>query len=161
MNDYITKPVDPKALTDIIEKWLKKNFIKTNFNNISDITETNMKNSKIEEPHDLFDKNIFMSNMMDDEDLAKVIVDSFLEDYPKQIELLTQAGKSGDFKTAERTAHTIKGIAATLGSEAIKSLALKMEKAAADKNLDFVSEKISSLTSYLNLLEQKLKELLV
>jgi len=157
MNDYITKPVDPKVLSTIIKKWLKKKSITANFNN-TNITKNNMETSKNNEPIDIFNKKTFMTNMMDDDELAKVIVGSFLDDYPKQIEMLTNALKANDSETAERAAHTIKGLAATLGSEVTRILALELEEASTDKNLTLVSEKAPTLTSYLNLLGEKLKE---
>ena len=159
MNDYISKPVDPQSLAKTIEKWLEKYYIKSNFNSNNNTDGKNMENTKIDEPADLFDKNVFMTNMMDDEELAKVITNSFIDDYPKQIEMLVESEKSKDYDTAERAAHTIKGVVATLGSEPIRLLAYEMEKAAAEKNLEFVAENISLLTSYLNMLEQKFKDL--
>ena len=112
----------------------------------------------METSNEFFNKKTFMTNMMDDNDLAKAIIESFLDDYPKQIEMLIDAQKSNDFETAERAAHTIKGLAATMGSESITLLALEMEEAAKEEKLDFVGEKIPALASNLNLLGEALKE---
>ena len=157
MNDYITKPVDPKVLSTIIEKWLEKKTITADFNN-TNIKKNNMETSNNINPIDIFNKKTFMTNMMDDDELAKVIVGSFLDDYPKQIEMLTNALEANDSETASRAAHTIKGLAATLGSEVIRELSLELEEASTGNNLNLVSEKVPTLTSYLNLLGEKLKE---
>jgi HPt (histidine-containing phosphotransfer) domain-containing protein len=67
--------------------------------------------------------------MMDDEDLARTVVEGFLEDIPRQIEVLRRCLDTGDAEGATRQAHTIKGASANVGGEALRAVALEMEKA--------------------------------
>jgi HPt (histidine-containing phosphotransfer) domain-containing protein len=53
----------------------------------------------------------------------------FLDDVVVQLDSLDSALTAGDFVTARRAAHTIKGTAATLGCERLRYHALAMEKA--------------------------------
>ncbi|MFN7120789.1 MAG: response regulator, partial [Hydrogenophaga sp.] len=55
----------------------------------------------------------------------------FLDDYPKQLSLLKTALEERDFKTGARIAHTLKGLAATLGIQALVDRCLQAEKALA------------------------------
>ena len=66
---------------------------------------------------------------MNDEDLARVVTESFLDDIPRQIEALRGYLDAWDAPGAERQAHTIKGASANVGGEALRALAFEMEKA--------------------------------
>jgi HPt (histidine-containing phosphotransfer) domain-containing protein len=57
------------------------------------------------------------------------VVQIFLDDTVTQLASLDQAVTLGDFVTARRAAHTIKGTSATLGAELLRRVALVMEKA--------------------------------
>ena len=58
-----------------------------------------------------------LARLMEDEDLAKMVVESFLEDIPRQIDSLKVYLEAGDATGAERQAHTIKGASANVGGE--------------------------------------------
>ena len=71
-----------------------------------------------------------MVRVMDDEELAGMVIVRFLDDIPQRIEALRGHIKAGTASSAERQAHTIKGASATCGGEALRAVALKMEEAA-------------------------------
>lgn len=64
---------------------------------------------------------------MDDEDLARIVVQGLLDDIPRQIEALRGYVEAWDVQSAERQAHTIKGASANVGGEALRAIALEME----------------------------------
>ena len=93
----------------------------------------------------VFDKAGMMARLMDDEDLARKVVEGFLKDIPKQIEALKACLEAGDAARAERQAHTIKGASANVGGEALRAVAFEMEKAAKAGDLGSVTARLPEL----------------
>ena len=175
MDDYVTKPVDPKALAEALNKWLpreeeteyaisNKEFLKVNE---SDETASTLIQEgagivpslgEVNVP--VFDKAGMMSRLMDDEDLAHKVIEAFINDAPKQIKSLKDYLAAGDVPGAERQAHTIKGASANLGGEIMRALAFEMEKAAKVGNLEYVMANLPELENQFTRLKQALiKEL--
>ncbi len=139
MNDYITKPVTPTALADVLDKWLpKENDESRMLKHKEKIDEVGCLSSLITDNSPLaarrspliFDREGMLARLMDDEDLAKMVAESFLEDIPLQIDALKGYLEAGDAAGAERQAHTIKGASANVGGERLRAVAFEMEKAA-------------------------------
>ena len=66
---------------------------------------------------------------MNDEDLAQVVTESFLDDAPRQLEALRGYLDARDQRGVERQLHSIKGAAANVGGEALSAVVLEMEQA--------------------------------
>ncbi len=83
MNDYLTKPIDPSVLSTVIYKWLpdgsreKKQTTKKN----SSVKKSNQINNA--NNSEIFDQSGFLQRMMGDTDLARMILNEFLNDIPK------------------------------------------------------------------------------
>ena len=156
MDDYITKPVETKALADILERWLPKQ------------KEENrkMKEEKIAADKDfsshinhfsslpVWDREKMMERLMDDEELVLEIVELFFEDIPLQIESLNGYLETGDAHGTERQAHTIKGASANVCGERLREVAFEMEKQARAGNLNEVRKLSDKLTEEFCLLKK-------
>jgi HPt (histidine-containing phosphotransfer) domain-containing protein len=144
MNDYLTKPVDPRALAEILDKWLPKEDLA-----IIDQSPRSPEEAASVSPHEsqalVFDKTGMMARLMDDEDLARTVAEGFLEDIPRQIEALRGYLEAGDAPGAGRQAHTIKGASANVGGEALREVAAEMEKAGKDGDLDAIKARMADL----------------
>ena len=70
-----------------------------------------------------------MDRMMDDNELARKIVRSFLVELPKQVTALRSAIQAADCPKTVQLAHRLKGAAGTLGGELLQRLAAQMELA--------------------------------
>ncbi len=154
MNDYVTKPVSPKALAAAIDKWLPKEE-KDEYPMIN--TQNPMMNEFLDFENSqlpVFDKAALLDRVMYDEDLAQQLIDTFLDNAPKQIEALRDFLAAGDVKAAERQAHTLKGASANLGGEVLRALAFEMEKAAKAGNPEYVKAHLPELENQLALLKQ-------
>jgi PAS domain S-box-containing protein len=165
MNDYITKPISPHALVEVLDKWLPKDEKKM-MN-----TECGMMNKKepaTDDSHSsfitthhsslIFDRAGLMARLMDDEYLARVVVEGFLEDIPKQIAALKGYLETGDVASAERQAHTIKGASANVGGERLREAAFKMEKATKAGDLDAAARQMAELEAQFSRLNQVMKK---
>ena len=95
-----------------------------------------------------------MARLMDDEDLARMVVEGFLEDIPRQITALKGYLETGDAAGAELQAHTIKGASANVGGERLLEVAFEMEKSAKAGDLSAVVEHMVELEAQFNLLNQ-------
>jgi PAS domain S-box-containing protein len=126
MDDYVAKPVNPKDLREALERGLSG---RTGTAGAMGVTET-------EEAGAVFDREVFMARMMDDEELAREVIKIFLTDIPLQFNELTEAVAAGNTGEAGRTAHKIKGAASNLGADRFKNTVWEMEKAGRDGDLE-------------------------
>ncbi len=135
MNDYISKPVAPLALAEVLEKWLPQDDDPPGM-----IKDESVKKADASPSHSspVFDRAGMMARLMDDEDLARTVIQGFLQDIPLQIKALRSYLDAGDGEKAQRQAHTIKGASANVGGEALRAAAFEMEKAAKAGNLNAV-----------------------
>jgi CheY-like chemotaxis protein/HPt (histidine-containing phosphotransfer) domain-containing protein len=156
MNDYVAKPVDPQALAEALEKWLPKETAATT-DQTRGVSET-ASVSAVEHEAPVFDKVGMMARMMEDEELARTVIEAFLNDVPRQIEALRGYLEAGDAATAVRQAHTIKGASAHLGGEALRAVAFEMEKAAKAGNLKYVTDRLPELENQFTRLKKAMNE---
>jgi len=150
MDDYISKPVIVNTLAEKLEKWLK--FPKHLANDKHLITTAVPTQTK-----QVWDKTGMLQRLMDNEDIAFKVINSFLADFPQQIESLKALVSADDIQNISRQAHTIKGIAAAVGGDVIHNMAIEMENAAKNGNLNFVKTNIPELDIQFQNLKQQLK----
>ena len=155
MNDYVPKPVDPQALVAALEKWLPRETATTQPPGKSEITPP-LSAQKPEAP--VFDKAGMMARLMDDEDLARTVIEAFLDDVPTQIDALRGYLETGNATNAERQAHTIKGASANLGGEVLRAVAFEMEKAARTGNLEYITTHLPELENQFTRLKEAMNE---
>ena len=155
MNDYVSKPVSPQVLAAALKIWLpEQNAPTLQREPRRPLARVSVAAGKAP----LFDKAGMMARLMGDEDLARTVIESFLKDIPEQIEALKGYLEAGDTAKAERQAHTIKGASANLGGEAMRAVALEMEKAGKVGNLKAVTERLPELESQFALLSGAMTE---
>ena len=129
MDDYVSKPVFPKTLAEVLEKWLPRDRDESK-RFVSSEAQTPARSVPSGEPDlTVFDKVAMTSRLMDDDDLAQKVVTAFLEDIPKQFDVLRTCLRDGDLACAERQAHTIKGASSNVGGDACSAAAFQVEKA--------------------------------
>jgi PAS domain S-box-containing protein len=139
MNDYITKPVNPQALAQALERWLPAGL---------PMAETPASTPRVpgfESNGLVFDKAALMHRLMDDDELANLIISGFLEDMPVQINRLKAGLEDGDVTLVERQAHSIKGAASNMGGDALRDIAAELEKSAKTSDLSGVQALMGEL----------------
>ena len=155
MNDYIPKPVNPKMLAEKLKLWLP------NENATFQKTEEPTKSYSplmLDQQTIVFDRNSFLERLMGDEEIAQTVIEIFLDDIPKQIESLRASLEAGDTNTVECIAHGIKGAAANIGGEALRTLASQIENACKDKNIKLVNERWPELEQQFNELKVEIQK---
>jgi HPt (histidine-containing phosphotransfer) domain-containing protein len=179
MDDYISKPISPDTLLNILEKWSLEINDKKNTNHSENINSSNIpvqspdidsSPAKEEEPdlnsadensddgQVIFDENSFLSRVMNNKILAQKVAEGFLGDIPTQIEILKKALKDKDQELSTRQSHTIKGACANIGAESVKDVAFAMELKGKAGNLEAIESKLDELDKKYLKLESRLKE---
>jgi CheY-like chemotaxis protein/HPt (histidine-containing phosphotransfer) domain-containing protein len=166
INDYVSKPVSPRALAETLEKWLPgKSEFRSQESEVGrqevkgGSQKSEVRSREEEEPPSpvIWDRAGMLERLMDDEELAGTILRGFLDDLPRQIEALDAFLTSGDAAGAERQAHTIKGAAANVGGEALRAVAFKMEQAGKAGDLEVVKKCMKELTAAFDRLRQEME----
>lgn len=93
----------------------------------------------------IFDRQQLLRHTCNDNELAEQVCSIFLQDAPLQLDALEKAISSGDAEAAKRNAHSLKGSAATVGGEAMRSAALECEQLARAGDLASLPEKAGAL----------------
>ena len=136
MDDYISKPVDPKRLAEVLAKWLV-------------VPVGAGRKIRIDPPpqaaETIFNKEALIRRLSGDEELAHRVVAGFLRDLPGQLSLLKRLIDSGDAQGARRQAHSLKGAAGTVSADAMRTLCSSIQAAATKGDLREASTLLSRL----------------
>jgi two-component system sensor histidine kinase/response regulator len=148
MDDYISKPIEPKVMFSAIEKWIKPTDKK-------DRTLPVNQPKKGEPVKDIpLDMETTLKRFDGDKEFFKELMLEFLDHIPKQIQALNEAVKKGDAKLIEMEAHTIKGAAGNLGANNLADSALRLEQLGRTGNLDGGDNLIADLQKELKRLDE-------
>lgn len=126
MNDFLSKPIDPKRLYDTIAKWISINScpIQTPI-----ATESPTKSVEIQAASQcLIDQETGLKFFRGNKVKYLHMLDKFTLAHIHDTDNLQLALNAGDPITAERIAHSLSGISATLGLAAIQKSAANLEK---------------------------------
>lgn len=145
MDDYLTKPVKPQELSDMLEKWIAK----------QDSSRPKQATVQDVEPmEDVFDRAGLLDRLMGDEDLAKEILGGFLEDVPRKVTALKEALDKSDAPSVQLQAHTLKGTSANIGAVALQEVANQIEIAGETGDLVKAGSLVSKLDEQLEILNK-------
>ncbi len=120
MDDYISKPISPHMLAQVLKRWLPKESEEERKTN-----EGKPSASDLQPP--VFDRACMLRRLMEDEELARQVGAGFLKDIPLRLAALKACLQAGDAAGAGRQAHTIKGASSNVGGEALRAAAFRLE----------------------------------
>jgi two-component system, sensor histidine kinase and response regulator len=107
----------------------------------------------------VFDQDLFMSRLDEDENLAREVVGIFLAQYPKLIENVHRAAEERNAPALERSAHSLKGSLTDIAATEAVEAARKLEDRARNGNLDAVPHLLAALDAALSRLMGELRKL--
>ncbi len=151
MDDYVSKPVDPKKLATVTERWIGPSPDPAHAPEPADAIEP-VKESIV------FDRPGLVARTMEDEDLLREIVSCFLEDAPRLIEDIKEHIRSGDSALAGAQAHGLKGAAANVGGVALSETAHEMERAGNAGRLEAADALLPELERQFARLRDRMRE---
>jgi PAS domain S-box-containing protein len=106
MNDYLSKPVELAPLADALARCLPP--------------DGAVPAARV------FNQDTLLGRLMGDRELASVVLEGFLGDFPSQLNNLRRRLEQSDAPGAHSQLHTIRGAAATVSAESLLAVALAM-----------------------------------
>jgi signal transduction histidine kinase/CheY-like chemotaxis protein/HPt (histidine-containing phosphotransfer) domain-containing protein len=152
MDDYLTKPLEPAQLGEMLEKWLGKDETELRDQDHGDDPasaggpeETPGRDAGVEDGErdaarraddlPVYDKEQMLRRMSGNQELIQVIVQGFVEQNTERLEILKRHVTDGDFAAVREHAHAIKGSALAVSAIALADVAGQLEVAGKDGDL--------------------------
>ncbi|MBF0097283.1 MAG: response regulator [Magnetococcales bacterium] len=124
MNDYMAKPIDPKILHHLLNKWLSGSSTSPVFSPPSAQT------CPLLPPLHGINQQAALHHVGGNTMLFQQIINKFHRHQQQTATQLHALFEQADWPHLERQAHTLKGLAATIGAEELSQQALAVEQAA-------------------------------
>ncbi len=148
MDDYITKPINPDKLLNMLLKWLPEPDTKVEaggpgieaeaaepeeslqFNGMKSVTNANEKENSSGNTKAIFNREKLLKSTHYDHEHVDLLIETFLKDLPEHLEQLNAYVEKEEWKQVSHIAHTIKGAALTMHAERLQDAAKAVERAA-------------------------------
>ena len=139
MNEYVSKPFQPRDLAEAIEGLLPGPEV-----------EPTQETHEEDEQAVIFDRAGLLERAFDEEEIMKDILETFLLDAPVQIDELKEAVLSRDASQVKGLGHKLKGAAGMAGAPALREIALQVEIAGENEDMDALDTLVSGVEEQLN-----------
>ena len=150
MNDYLTKPVDPKALLERLEKWLDLKKDKHPADQVSDRQGQVAGRESEDPPLDLAEA---IKRMMGNTDFLEEMLQEFFLKAPEMVEEIKVAIETEDKEMLHDKAHALKGIALNLSAGRIAETTLHLEQMGRKGNIVAGKQTLEKLQNELAILK--------
>ena len=164
MNDHISKPVDPKTMFETIARHIAK------APGPKSVPETLASTAALPAPRpgDLFAGSIpgldtadGLARVAGNQKLYQKLLREFITTQATAAAEVHSLMTAGDVETAKRLAHTVKGVAGTLGAGLVQTAAAALERAIADTaRAEDLSPQLDALATQLHALRDALRPVL-
>ena len=151
MDDYISKPVKPKELLEMVERWAGKQ-----------VLHPLMSNDK---PRDPISSPVDIKHLQEitggDSAFEREIAALFLKDTVEHLSGLKKAINEENGSALERAAHTVKGAALNMGAEKFGELALALETKGKSGTLEGAQNMLAELEAEFQRVKRFLEEQMI
>ena len=155
MNDYLAKPIEPTALVAMLARWMPGR---------ASGSPANLHPPALADPGEIpydipgLDAAQGLSRVLGKKPLYRTLLRKFAEQQRGAALGIRESLDAGDLVAAERRAHTVKGLAATLGAAEVQADALALEiairearpRAVLDERLAAFEHRLGSLVGALD-----------
>ncbi|GEA59247.1 ATP-binding protein [Vibrio comitans] len=149
-DDHIGKPINMDKLKSVLSRYLEG----------GTVADTSSKPSvSHSNAPEVFDATIGMGTVNGNQQLYIKLLSQFLDSGPEQLESIEQNLQVLDFPAIEITAHTVKGLAASLGMPNLSSTAAAIESELQSQapNIDYLNQQSGLLKTQLSEASQQAK----
>jgi two-component system, sensor histidine kinase and response regulator len=129
MNDHIAKPIDPDQLFSVLLRWIRRTDAGSGIARDMRARPHGSKESETELVVPGFDVPAGVRRTGGNRKRYEALLRKFIEQQGGAGATIDAALAKGDAATAERAAHSLKGVAATLGANALSEAAARVETA--------------------------------
>ena len=146
MDDYISKPVNPEDLDEVLRCWV----LSAQGTEPAPAPDTDEDRSDSRDPidHSLLERLRDLQEEGEPDILAE-LVEMFLSDVSARLKTLRGAVEGGDGRSVERTAHTLKGSAKNMGAVRMSEICAELEEAGRSGELARVPQQLDQLEAEL------------
>jgi len=141
MDDYVSKPIRPKELLDVIQRWAGREVAPP-------VQTVEVPEHPAAPPVDV---KQFHSVSGNDPEFERELIDLFLDQASKNLDALKAALARGDGEEIARLAHTLKGASANMGANRVRAAAFELEKAGKANALEAAQSLIDALGAEIHL----------
>lgn len=157
MNDHITKPIDPKKLLAVLFKWVPDKKIKVQ----APLVKSPYDDLKINVPG--LDSELGLRRILGKKKVYISILRKYVLNEKDAFIKIEKLLSKGDWHSAERIAHTLKGVSGSIGATQIQAKAAEVETAirehiAYDKLSPIIKETSVMLAKMIGYLENILPD---
>lgn len=138
MDDYVTKPLEPKEIFATLDNWLKSG---TPIESLP--VEKPIKEPQPEIGQASIDLAKALPRFGDDRDFFLEMLEEFIQALPERCIKLREALASGSAENISRQAHNLKGAASNFNAEPLTALAKELEQNARGGDIAQAGEKIT------------------
>lgn len=129
MNDFLTKPIDPHEMRRMLLKWLRSPMSTSDPAQRSDPPAAPADGEQFPENIAGLDTRIGLRHMMGKKPLYLAMLQKYVKGQKTCVYKLREALHAQDLATAQRIAHTLKGVSATIGATTVAGCAGSVEQA--------------------------------
>ena len=175
MDDYVSKPVEPKDLLAAMDRVMRRR-AETEEAGPPDRTEPALPVETVAAPApspapagppadpplapsgaDVLDHDSAIRRLRGDEAFLRVLYATFLDDAPAKSAALDEAAAQGQEDKLLKLIHSIHGAAGTIGAPSLKSMAHQMERLARNQEFDAVRSGLDRLKTELARVENAIR----
>jgi len=158
MDDYISKPIRVEVLVEALSKVRQLDVeIETGEEKSPTVSENTPPFIRLEKPQAAVPENgmaaldstalhDLLATLGGEFSHLEVLIDSFLEDAPKQLVQLAEFAQSGDAAGTRRVAHTLKSNGADFGAADFSYLCKTLELRSKEGQMDGAQERVQTIT---------------
>jgi CheY-like chemotaxis protein len=146
IDEYISKPIDPRQLFDVLDRFLHG------------ASQHHLQVCTAASESQVFDLNELLTRVDDDRELVYELVQLFLEDCPQRIDTLQAALEHRDIEQLAQTAHTLKGSAGNICAQSLYEAARHLEMLARKGDLQTAPASFVKLQQEMSRLRMVFKE---
>lgn len=152
MDDYISKPINPQKLFEVINKWAGLN---------EELPKAKMKKEENKNTDQTpVDLSIILDAIGDDFEVIKKLILLFVENSEERIKTLEKAIGSNDSICIEHEAHAFKGASGSIGAMPLFAFCKELEDQGREKNLTNVNQGYTNVVQEYDRVKTYLEEYL-
>ncbi|MDK2980919.1 MAG: two-component system, sensor histidine kinase and response regulator [Chloroflexota bacterium] len=151
MNDYITKPIEPKLLFSAIAHWMQKNY--TDMQTLSDAETPELEISGL-------DTESALRRLNNEVPAYLKLLQKFIRNHGPDWQELTAQLEQQDWNALRSKAHGMRGAALNLGAEELGKSLTQVEKAAREKDAAKVKRNLTAAGKKYKTVEQGIEKAL-